>query len=392
MKIFKYFNIYLIIATLLIISVSFIPHYLIENNLKKSITYVYEEGESPLILGISLFKIDTFTDMVMLNIAYFNDENNPIHSGIINSLYYDEDKGYFESPYKAIHNTNVEKEKLVEYSTYWHGIQIFLKPLMIFIQYKWLITANYIILSLLCLYCLYLVYIHCSLQVSVFLCISLLLTGFPIVPTCIQFSVCFYIMFLFICFILKYNYIQNNSTLIFFTIGAFTSFFDLLTTPQITLGIPLIIYILKYSKDNRLKKTIKLSIFWIMGYSLFWLSKCLIGWLLTGFNVFEVFYESALVRSIYGINTFHKLFNIPVFIIIFFLFCVVFRYVYRWLNNHPDFCNRYAWLILIFLIVPVWYLFMMQHTIIHYWFTWRALLVSLFSLLLLTIRSKQCYG
>ena len=389
MKYFKYFSIYLIIATLLIIGVSFIPHSIIEKNIKKSIIYVYEEGESPIIFDIPFFKIDTFTDMVMLNIAYFSDENHPIDSGIINSLYYDKDKGYFESSYQVIHNANIEKENLVEYSTYWHGIQIFLKPLMIIMQYKWLIIANYIILSFLCLYCLYLVYIHCSLQISVCLCISLLLIGFPIVPLCIQFSVCFYIMFIFICLLLKYNYVHNNPTLSFFTVGAFTSFFDLLTTPQITLGIPLIIYILYYIEDHRLIIIIKLSLFWIMGYAIFWLSKCFIGWLLTGFNIFEVFYESALVRSIYGLNFFHIFFSIPLFIVSLFLLFVVFIYIYKWLNNHSNFCNNYAWLIITFLIVPVWHIFMMQHTIIHYWFTWRALLVSVFSLLLLTIRKNQ---
>ena len=78
-----------------------------------------------------------------------------------------------------------------------------------------------------------------------------------------------------------------------------------------------------------------------------------------------------------------------VIILIFAVLFVVFIYIYKWLNNHSNFCNNYAWLIITFLIVPVWYIFMMQHTIIHYWFTWRALLVSVFSLLLLTIRKNQ---
>lgn len=44
--------------------------------------------------------------------------------------------------------------------------------------------------------------------------------------------------------------------------------------------------------------------------------------------------------------------------------------------------KKYSWLLLVMMIVPVWFLILRNHSIQHGWFTWRAGLLSLFSLLL----------
>ena len=65
----------------------------------------------------------------------------------------------------------------------------------------------------------------------------------------------------------------------FFVIGGITCFVDFLTTPIITLGLPLIIYFLCIQKQTRLDivKIIKIiataSINWLIGYALIWFTK-----------------------------------------------------------------------------------------------------------------------
>ncbi len=63
--------------------------------------------------------------------------------------------------------------------------------------------------------------------------------------------------------------------LYFFIIGIFTSFFDLLSTPIITLGLPIITYLLlrpKQGLKDNIKIIIKSVILWGIGYILTYFS------------------------------------------------------------------------------------------------------------------------
>ena len=68
----------------------------------------------------------------------------------------------------------------------------------------------------------------------------------------------------------------------FFVVGGLATFFDLLTVPIITLGIPLTLLILLQNKqDFNIKKSIieiiKLSILWVIGYVMIFVSKWVIA-------------------------------------------------------------------------------------------------------------------
>ena len=74
-------------------------------------------------------------------------------------------------------------------------------------------------------------------------------------------------------------------------IGGLTAFFDLLTAPLVTYGIPMIVLILLRSKMNKytLKQDIfqyiKLSIMWIASYSLTYLAKWVIASIILNENI-----------------------------------------------------------------------------------------------------------
>lgn len=145
---------------------------------------------------------------------------------------------------------------------------------------------NTIILYLITLYTVFLVYKKLGLAVSVLFAYSLLMIDIIVIPHSIQFSSVFYIMFLSLIFI--FNISENKSfskTLIyiFFIIGCFTSFFDLLTSPLLTLGIPLtFVILLLHKKNSNLIRNdyiilMENSIIWGIGYGITWSTKWFIA-------------------------------------------------------------------------------------------------------------------
>lgn len=74
----------------------------------------------------------------------------------------------------------------------------------------------------------------------------------------------------------------------FLIIGMLTSFFDFLTYPLFTLGMPLILISVlgTFSSVQKLCDIVKNSIFWGIGYGGMWCGKWMVGSILTGDNLF----------------------------------------------------------------------------------------------------------
>ena len=54
--------------------------------------------------------------------------------------------------------------------------------------------------------------------------------------------------------------------------------------------------------------------------------------------------------------------------------------------------RKYLWLVMIMMIVPVWYMVLKEHSVQHGWFTWRALLLTLYAFMLwmyYTVREEK---
>lgn len=130
-----------------------------------------------------------------------------------------------------------------DYARYWHGYQIFLRPLLTVFSYHTILAINYTLLALLILFVLYATYKTLGIIHASTLAASLILTNVFIVPLALQFSTCYYIFLLAMAFfMLKPDYAIRKDTCIytFFIIGGVTSFMDFLTTPLLTLAMPLL--------------------------------------------------------------------------------------------------------------------------------------------------------
>ena len=346
---------------------------------------------------------------MMLNMAATADEHHPVESALNN--YYScnsVDEGYKNMALNTIQLTEKGRESLPErihYGRYWQGIQVLLRPLLIIADYSTIRIINYILLTALLLSLSWLIYSHFGGIVSIIFLSSLLLVSAPIVPLSIQLSVCFYLMLLYSIYIIKLKNI-DNVYLVFFVMGAITSYLDFLTVPQLTLGIPLTFFLLKNKVDNKWKYVVLLSLSWLGGYALLWSSKWVIAYLLIGNEIMNTVTSSISLRLsdsivFHGVEIaiedliFLLLSKIRWWMTLILLSIMVFiSFIYYRLQKGKTIIYRYSWLLLIALIVPIWFIVLRNHSIQHIFFTWRALLVPLFSMLLFiyyTTRKEENY-
>jgi hypothetical protein len=368
----------------------------------QSAKVLQKDGLYPKFLNFKFFQMDYFTDTYMLYLSLSADSSNPVESAMMNYYYSSDDfeENIYTNFAHDLENLALNQSEhldKVSYARYWHGYQVFLRPILTVMNYSQIRIMNYILLSLLIIACTRLIYKKIGRSIAILFVLSLLLIYFPIVPLCMQYSTVFYIALVAIILVLTKREIlekKTNALCFFFIIGAVTSYLDFLTAPLITLGLPLIIYQLSVQDDKKYQTTIKLSALWGLGYALLWASKWGVACLLTGINPLADAMQAAAVRSsnLYrGMEmTVPKIF---VFIwesaheaqfawllygVIAFLIGFPIIYFAFFLKNKTIFWE-YGWLLLIAATVPVWFLFMRNHSIQHGWFTWRALLVTLFA-------------
>lgn len=400
MKSFK--KIVLLYITLLILfSISItvvhcIPNELVYENVKESVQTIRDEGIVKKMLNIPIYRLDTFTDCLMFNIILCSDENQPIQSAFLNNFHYYNENMLVDTEQVVNHKG---KDIVVgNYARYWHGYLVFVRPLMIIMNYKGIRLLNTILLSLLAIIVVVLLSSKVGKMTALTFLFSLFFVNLYVVAQTIQFSICFYIALIgMLTILLKPSIVKENRFLLFFFgLGVTTSFFDLLTTPQITLGLPLVAYIMFCKPQKMCIKTISSIIIWGTGYAFMWASKWILGYLLTDVDVLESAKKAAGIRiGRAGTNNLSwalemnvcEILTSPLFYFVLLLllfFCIGLVYLLRTKLCFKSKIEIKAMrcLLIIALIVPLWYLVMQNHSFVHFWFTWRALIVPLWCVLL----------
>lgn len=381
---FSYIGMMCLFTFLIIVAYS-IPQSRIQSNIIKSEQLIQKEGLYPQIFSSTFFMLDNYTDALMFNISASADMNSIVQSAIENP-YFTSNEGVAVAG-EQIAKNRIKGLSVDYYGRYWQGYQVFLRPVLIFMDYAGIRIMNYILLTMLTVWCCVLMWKKFSYKIALIFLISLLFINFPIVPLSMQFSTCFYISFLSMIMLFKIPYLTkyfSHAATTFFIIGGVTAFLDFLTTPQLTLGFPLIIYMfIKEQKKSR--NVVLLSFFWALGYGGIWASKWCLGTIITKRNFFIEALNQIQYRSIgefeVNKNSFlleYKYFLLILVIILLLLLVLLYKKAGRGLKIYKS----YMYLLLISLIVPVWFFIIKNHSIEHLWFTWRALSLTLFSSLL----------
>lgn len=398
MRYFKYIVVLyltlLLIFTGAMVTVYLIPTKAIANQVKESTQTIEQEGIFWKPLGIYLLQIDNMTDCMMMNIAAYAETERPVESAMLNDYGYDQEGSLrymwmAKDTWKLADVGPTALAHTFRYARYWHGYQTILRPLLTIFNYRQLRIVNYVLLLFLSIMAVWLIDIRVGWVPSLLFVVSLFVVSFPLVPLSFQLSTCFYLAFLGmlppLCIPQRF---RSIAFLIgyFFLLGGLTAFFDLLTTPQLVLGFPMLMVFMLHPPLARCRNVVLLSLLWLLGYASLWASKWMVCRLLTGESILQNALDSAMVRVsdkivfggmememsdlvTYMLKQVDAIIPLPVIgslmLLLIILSC---WYAYA----HRQVSRQYGWLLLVAAIVPVWFVVLKNHSFQHIFFTWRA--------------------
>ena len=424
-QIVKYTLVFIILICVYLASLicsSIIPTKWIESNSKKSseeiITY---GGEKEIVrIGNKYVIAFLFTDALMLNTAYSIDTSTPLASPMLArknyipgqtqrvfmdlngnlgaSENYKADNGdIYQVPefYGLMHGENIADS--FEYARYWHGYLIFLRPLLVIMDYQGIRILMQVITIILMIVMLGLIAKKIKWQIAVMFLIGFLSIDIFIAARAFNAICVFIIAIVSTIFILLKKDSEKNIAINFFVIGSVTSFIDLLTTPLVTLGIPIIVYLLLIQKNGKnlkecLIELVKICLMWGIGYGLTWATKWILVQLMYNRPIIQNALTQAQVRTVTNKTTFlNMMINIGNFLsyeVIFANIMIMISYAIIMLvknrNKELNIKNNIVQSIpyLIVAMMPLaWYAVLKQHSMIHRFFTYRALVITIITLL-----------
>ena len=282
------------------------------------------------------------------------------------------------------------------YARYWHGYLIWLRPLLLVTDITGVRVVQYLVLAALFAAVEVLLRRRCGLRAAVWFAVSQLLVTAFWAPHQVQFFTCFAVAYAGCVWVLAKPRRSDDVCLALLVLGVVTSFCDLLVTPVLPLGLPLVCWLLE--PQQRLRAGTRQcgivvggSLTWGVGYLLCWASKWVLAGLVTGQNVIADALHQVGVRtaadSWHGMeltwgNILHFVYTtlagkhlfwplVLAVVLLLALFAASIRDRQQLARALP--------LGLCALMTPAWFIVLRTHSIQHGWFTWRALGLTVFA-------------
>lgn len=329
--------------------------------------------------------LDCSSDKVMLQTAMDDSEGNPLKRAM-----------------------NSYSDYMGAYNYYWHGYVSLLRPLFLFFDFSEVRLLNGGCQLLLLVALTYLIGRSKGIGYVFMLLTSYLLLCPIAVSMGLHFSGVFYIAYgSTLVMLLKRDFWGQHFRYVYFfiAVGMLTSYFDLLTYPLFTWGMPMVWMLVTdeaVKKEIQWIKCVVLSgAAWIIGYAVMWMAKWGIATLVLGTNIFEtainqVFFRSGISGKEAGgiadrwkviyINWKHYGYRFFMFILGAWLIWWFFSSMKRGWNKNG---KRYAYM-LIGLSSIVWYFVLSNHTSVHHFFTYRIFGISILAFIAVVLESVPC--
>lgn len=405
------FFVAVLLGAIALLGVYSIPTDPIKANILSSIEKYEQQSDYPeWAFNKSTTRLDNFTDSIILRNVLFRNSDSIISSAMLNPRQHYNTKTQIDSLKAAV--ASQEGYQVITYPQYWHGYLILLKPLLAVIPLSYFMLLNYSFQFIGMAYLLLLVFERLGKGYAVSLFWSYFLLNPVTVATSLQFSSMLNLIIVLSIFLLKKWQLctRNMNYLYFFVVsGILTSFFDLLTYPVISLGIPLIILLVGLNGDKLLtttKKSILLviesSLFWGLGYGLMFVGKWLLASSLTGVNIINIAMSQLAHRMSYnGSENVNIVLNInpiraisrnlqvlahePILIILLVVLGIAIYYFAKKkkqanLIKQQNLKPLKVGLGMVALFPFLWYTALTNHSFVHAFFTYRELSILVFAI------------
>lgn len=405
---------------LLLVATWYIPADLIRSNIAKDVTVMAQEGPYPKNKGEAISNTqDGYTDAIMLSMAIPMPAEGAIKQSAVSSWW---EKAGASSPVESLYRRVMENptEQATRYPIYWNGYAGPLRLLLTTFSYTQIRVIDALFLFGLLIFFAYQLWRRLSPFAALALVLGFAPLSFLTIPESMQFMNTFIIAFVGACIVLALapkRSLRSFDLELFLGLGIATAYFDFLTTPLITWGIPLLVVLAlslheedsiasaqpSRSLTNSAITFARASGMWLVGYVCMWASKWVIAYVggeptmvggvsskllertgSTGamalsdrFSV--LFTNLALLAAPKNLDTLNIAW-VPV-IITLLLFVVWGAFV---LVTRTQLARvvRYTPLLAVAMAPYVWYLVVANHSANHYFFTFRTQFVATFALIL----------
>lgn len=286
-----------------LILTSLIPNESIRDNMLKSAeSYIdpdpfsFENGKKYNAVS------DNYADVILQNILWNIDSGDPFVSSL-DTKYFDGDEfGVNWGYYAAINGYQPN----TDYSRYWHGSVIFIRPLMTVTDVKGVKLAGFSAAVLLALTVCGLLLLKKQYFAAAAFALSLICVQFWNVRLSLEYLPMMNIALIgCICFICLEKKGDTALTVLSVIFGAMTAFFDFLTAETLSILLPLLLVFIIREQENRLgqlRENLLLSVkcggCWAAAYAGTFLVKWTAATAVTGENKFEAALTSAEKRFI----------------------------------------------------------------------------------------------
>lgn len=343
--------------------------------------------------------LDNATDQrFLLHAAYTSDE--PLTRQALLAPWYSAGDGepFLTSLQARVLDNDPQSMITFSYARYWHGYLIILKPLLTLFSYQDIRMTNLMVQGAL-LMALFLMMVKRGLAryLPALGCALLCLTPF-VLPLCMQYAVVYTLTLTAMLVLLTLPRVTGEGKLVIFLLtGMATSYFDLLTYPLLTFGLPFALALLLEERSGQrlLPAALGLSAAWLFGYIGLWAGK----WLLlalagetdslrlvwdtisTRVSAEEVTRLSAILRNVAVL--WRKPFKLAGLAVL----AAGAVCWFRGRSRHKPVPPALALTLTALAALPfLWYALTANHSHIHYFYTHRILAVTVFALLCLLTR------
>lgn len=402
-----------IITALICVSLLFItaliPRSAIQKNMEKSAEYYDEHILFDHVNNhVFVSRQDNYADCILTNIIY-NINDKDLLKSVVSAKYYENEDGITNESFSYAVKNDVEPN--VDYSRYWHGSMVILRPLFVLFDISGVrMTLGIIILIFTILFEILMIKNKYYVFAVSYL-IGLFATAMWMTAFCVEYATTILVLAVELPIVfLMLEKKDANLYKILLCAGVVTAFVDFLTTETLTFTMPFLLYVI-YKEKNGLLKSFKeeISIFikaglsWVSGYALMQLAKWMLAMAVLGPGAFVdalkqaglrmnglstmgnvqgaqkvSFYEQitgAIWRNVGNLLPFKdtmKQSSVMAFITLIIVLTISIWYLFRTKNDNCMFI-----MLLILMAIPfVRFVALNNHSYIHFFFTYRALLVS----------------
>ena len=356
-----------------------IPTRAIEQQVRASVDEVTTDSKmfSTRLGMLEPYKLGSFSDCVILGIAYCGDSSQPLQSAM-NAKFVMKDSSPVLGARQMLEDTVGNGLQPVIYSRYWHGNQAIVRPLLCVTDVHGIRIINIVLLAVLLLLLLAALWKRVKPGDALIITLLLAVVMIPSVPLCLNYVPTFYIALIASLLILWWKPATSrwdNTVVLFFVIGAATTFLDLLTTPMVAMAVPLTVYMLYRRPRRTWRAVIFLALAWLAGYALLWATKWALAALITGHAAFQDAMGAVTQRTVGHDEQDYMRWCLKWTFAALAATVVTVAVVTVLLRCSRAILRRNSWMLLVAMSSFVWAFVLLEHTWHHLHFTWRTFVV-----------------